>query len=262
MKLIPESTEQKNALLPVTWCLSEDERQQLVEKGGVDPYLLLVVTGPGRQHRELVPLDQRKKYIPVIGPGENTIHADVVWDKENVNLKESLLRKWDRNYRNDVFPRFVATPKSERKIKIVDSGIGQLHINHKTTVEVDEEFFADEPPVWEQKWVNLGFDSEPRDQCAYRRRRLFAYTAKPILAVVASPLALLVLIVAGVGSLVEMIGEWYENTFADDIRRRKLEQLRENEQIVCNNGEMPDVDQNLRLRYEKFKAKVCKPFAG
>ncbi len=45
-------------------------------------------------------------------------------------------------------------------------------------VDVPEELFAKKP--WDWEWTNDYFDSLPSDQCAFRKRRLFAFTIQPI----------------------------------------------------------------------------------
>lgn len=51
----------------------------------------------------------------------------------------------------------------------------------RVVIEVPEDCFAPEPPAWEQNWVNMFYPTDPRDQCEYRRRRIIAYTLKPII---------------------------------------------------------------------------------
>ena len=58
----------------------------------------------------------------------------------------------------------------------------QLGMN-SVQVEVDHKLFAKEPNRFEKWWVNFWFFSNPVDQCAFRRRRILAYSLQPIVVI-------------------------------------------------------------------------------
>lgn len=54
------------------------------------------------------------------------------------------------------------------------------YIDHQVTyldMNMDKAFFAEKP--WDYAWVNWGRESNPVDQCHFRRRRIWAYTGQP-----------------------------------------------------------------------------------
>lgn len=48
------------------------------------------------------------------------------------------------------------------------------------TYVIPEGVFAKPPSPREQAWVNMFFRSQPKDQCEFRKRRMFAYTIQPL----------------------------------------------------------------------------------
>ena len=48
-------------------------------------------------------------------------------------------------------------------------------------LDVPEDCFAKEPTAFDKAWVNYMVPYALKDECAYRRRRLFAYTVQPII---------------------------------------------------------------------------------
>jgi len=185
MKLIVGQPNPSNAVATVRWCLTPEEVQELSDKK--DVFLLLFVVNNGSEvDRLLVPLNQMMEYVEFARPGKNTVVAEVIWSP---NKKKSEVRKriflrspdtgsyaWDFSYL--YFSSFDAKKSSFRPGAFDCHCLDKAH----STVEVDVagEFFAKEPWAIEKWWVNLWFETKPRNQCQFRRRRFLAYSIQPI----------------------------------------------------------------------------------
>ena len=167
--------------VPVSWCLSRDELNNLAEKGAVmgtemNILFLVVSTDTDRSYetRYLVPVKQKMEYINFCTPGKHKIFSTVVWkQREDDNLQEIFLSKnqaWG-HYRNNFYDHY-----DKNVFHYFDRcGFGV----HKFEVNVPKEVFAKEPPALEKWWVNWCYENKPKDQCYYRRRRAFAYSIQP-----------------------------------------------------------------------------------
>lgn len=169
--------------VPVRWCLGRDEINKLAETGEKALILLLVVSDNGQDRsetRSLIPVEQMMEYVNFYTPGKHKIFSTVVWKKyKNSDLNKFFLSKGDdRYYRNSLYDYY------DKKLFENDSNVFCSLGVHKFEVNVPKEVFAKEPPAWEKSWVNWFYEGKPKDQCYYRRRRLFAYSVQPSLVLV------------------------------------------------------------------------------
>jgi hypothetical protein len=176
MKLFVSDRKVQDAVIPIRWCLSKKELKRLEECGAKNPHLLLITVYKNREiDRYLIPLSQMLAYVQFRRPGKNRIFATVVWERYGKvdKLKKSFLARGSRgfymqgvlDYEGNFFPSFDC-PRLEQEVEM--------------NVMVPNELFAKEPPAWEKWWVNLWFETKPRDQCQFRRRRMLAYSVQPL----------------------------------------------------------------------------------
>ncbi len=157
------------------------------EKGVNNPQILLVVVqhfdlGRTREiGRKLVPLGQMMERLEFNRPGRHTIYTTIVWDDSGEGSFKArwLLRGNGREFEWKMFEyndKFSRTRYDIIYKHSLDEG--------SLDVAVAEEFFAKEPPVWLNWWVNLWFRamevSQPTNQCSFRRRAILAFTVQPI----------------------------------------------------------------------------------
>lgn len=187
--------------LPITWCLCRDDVARLKKRGVKNPYLFLSiyhVDSKTEVARRLVPLRQTMEYIGFRRPGKHIINAAIVWPI-NTNyeaMRHGLLRRLNggrffynmyersydkdgKNFSIDFVPKILGW--SETYAEYLDDCVGKIEVN------IGKEFFAPEPAAWEKKWVNFVFDlfmAPEADQCAFRRRRIFAYSLQPVVLLV------------------------------------------------------------------------------
>ncbi len=175
IKLLVER-EITGATIPIRWCIEKDSlnalKARMAEERVKNPYILLVIVSRYSEERILTPFDQMMEYIQLRHPGENKIFATVVWD-------------WDKKGYKDLWRRFIKREDGRYNNTLVCAGafdppglsIGKTEL----AIDIPAELFAKKPSVWEEKWVNFFFETRAKDQCQYRRRRILAYTAQPLL---------------------------------------------------------------------------------
>lgn len=203
LKLIPPTESTGDSVIKVAYCLSEETLRRIAGQGLPNPYLLVIVakktaveTTDHNDHthsyeevqRQLVPLKQGLFYLQFQSSGEFLVQATIVAHKPN---KYSQLHS-----------TFVI---DGRYYIFLDRLSGELIVSHDINYdksyavfgedsfncEVTAEFFAKEPPNWVKTWVNLFYDKNPIDQCQFRKRIPFAFTAQPIILMLWLPLTLL-----------------------------------------------------------------------
>ena len=172
MKLVANSQKLGRAMIPLRWCLVPEEITFLREQRSENPHLFLVIVNSKKEvDRQLIPIGKMMTYLSFRHPGENTVFASIVWRAGGFrNLKSRYLGK-DRsgNY-------FILHYDSDENTLVGTDGYGLSTI----TVNVSPEFFSPEPKPWEKWWVNLWFETKPKDQCQFKKRRFLAYSIQPI----------------------------------------------------------------------------------
>ena len=159
-----------------TWCLTPDAVKRLKEPrpGRRAVKLLIVRWSVGKvtevtESRQLVDIDRPMATITFDTPGLNRIMALVVVGESEDKLVDTFLGRYNTMYKTTV----VAANQCGSSLyadRYVATGM--------VDVEVPKELFAEKPSDFE--WVNQFFTNPPRDQCAYRWRRAFAYTLQPL----------------------------------------------------------------------------------
>lgn len=158
--------------IPVRWCVDEETRKVLAGKGVINPHVLLVtIYDSMEKDRQLVPLENVMTYVQFQSPGPNTIAATIVWaeDGNKNTLWKKFLKKEDGAFETD-----LVYPSSGNFVgEELENSCGEDSVE----VFVPEGLFAQKPFDW--NYVNYGFSREPKDQCEFRKRRIYSYTLKP-----------------------------------------------------------------------------------
>ena len=191
----------QNAITPLRWCVDREVIKELKQRDIKNPHLLLLIFHLGDAYigdnndlaydeywiwrsdveRKLIPLDKLMDYVQFQRAGKHRVIATIVGD--DAKIKNRYLYKRFLWGGDDCY-----LPDS----KLVDY-LGRLNSqfissymfntgNAEIDIVVPDGLFANEPPEWEKKWVNLWYEGPTKDQCHYRKRRLLAYTIKPPLA--------------------------------------------------------------------------------
>ncbi len=143
--------------------------EAFVNSNGTTPYLLLISLRKvgGRmleRGRRVVPLSDGSVYPEFFGPGDYTVVPIIISERPSSYLKKHL-----DGYAIDVFDDDGVLLDQDDKI-----------MGDSLDIHVPEGLFGKIPNRTLAKWVNLWFESRPRDQCAFRRRFILAFTVQPI----------------------------------------------------------------------------------
>src|SRR3989339_276166 len=172
MKLVTNSDTAGNPTVAIRWCLVPEEIAYLKDNKISNPHIFLVIVNNKKQvDRQLIPISDLMTYVSFRRAGDNMVFATIVWDINSLkDLRKYYIGKDKYGYKNSFYDKDLDT--------ITDTyGYGLDAI----TVNVSADFFAPEPAEWEKKWVNLWFETKPKDQCQFRKRRILAYTIQPFL---------------------------------------------------------------------------------
>ncbi len=199
LTLFVDNTEHSEPVIPIRWCVDKSVLDELKAQDVLRPFLFISVRHEENEdpyyHREvkrvLVPLDQGMEYIELDRAGKHSLNAVIVWTRYVSWLKDQA-RVWNSDIRESSLYRYV----EDLNVKVFDpTGLKEVEVRGggewirpiklvqgvtaSISVVIPREFFAKEPSAWEQWWVNLWFANTPFDQCAFRKRRILAYSVQP-----------------------------------------------------------------------------------
>ena len=188
LKLQVLEREVNSGSIPITWCVDslwlEENKDKLSELKLHICTFSKSADGRSTEWRGAVKLEDKGTYVTFLRPGENRIAA-VITSK----FKKEWLECWlyDGGYKQNLisYPIGMSDWVHENDNRF-NSSVCNIDKNRNILtsyldVDVPSEVFADPPWKWEEKWVNFLFSSKCRDQCAFRRKRLFAYTIQPFM---------------------------------------------------------------------------------
>lgn len=189
--LIINNPDHASPFLQFSWCISESGLDYMKSRNVVYPFLLVSFyektnydEGWDAYDCKLFPLDRGMGHIEFIRPGRFRINASVVWveddGKKNCQNKDYC--------RRDIYDKYV----SDSSIRLHDFvNYRPEYFKHPTLpyhdeieIVVDENLFAPEPSKTLKWWVNWLHNSRPKNQCQWRRRKWFAFSIKPFLAII------------------------------------------------------------------------------
>lgn len=177
----------------VGWCVDKNTLQSLADDGIQNPMLVLVVSpednyDKSKEYRKVVPLKDLVAYIEFRVPGKNKIWG-FISSRTKKSARNFYLEQWGSSWHNPILSvegdeyHYVIADLPERNAQPI-------------SVDVPDGVFAPEPSEAEKAWVNHMFRYKPMDQCDFRRRRIFAYTVQPFLAVLNYAVRLFLFLIA------------------------------------------------------------------
>lgn len=192
LQLLVDSKRNAETSIALSWCLDRQTIQEIQRNPDIrEAYLLLIVVSKqGSQYyesrnvyqRQVVKLADPMTYIRFYKPGEHYILATICWQPPtHGNSPQSLIYRGRHGYRSHV-QRYNLTEVSDEQNKMLEI-FDPLEFPHREfaflRVEVAAGHFAKQPPQWIFDWVNLYYETAPRDQCQFRNRAIWAFTLKP-----------------------------------------------------------------------------------
>ena len=190
VRLFFENTQLPSPVAAVRWCVDKADLDYLKEKRITDPFLALISTKPREKDSDgkvvytvidhkIVPLDQAMEYLEFRSSGELRVFGQLVWCKYygkqrlNQNRLDELIVEWRSCSIDSAIESWASSGKytSDR----LESGYADI--------TVPEGYFAKEPSELEKWWVSFWYESKPKNQCQFRKRRMLAYTVQPFVVI-------------------------------------------------------------------------------
>lgn len=167
----------QSGTVTVSWSVSPELLKSLADHHNHDPHIVIVTATSDRaryhitkESRRVVSLKDGLAYIEFRSAGENSVWAFVPVADTGKSAKNEFLSRRDGEYSTTVLDNngegwawnvYSNSPYPKAPI---------------LRVIVPEGAFAKEPSAFEKAWVNWLYKKKCVDQCAFRRRRMFAYT--------------------------------------------------------------------------------------
>ncbi len=125
---------QVDATVPVRWCISQETAEMLQKAGVRDPQVVIVVEHDGNEmDRYVVPLEKEMRYIQFRRPGNNVIHATIMWPAGFGSVKKKVT---DRN--DSGVYRMKLLTKSRPGVERLDKQYDELANQRFRLVQNDE----------------------------------------------------------------------------------------------------------------------------
>jgi len=187
VRLFLENTNSPGPVTAVRWCVDRIDLENLKKRGITDPFFALVIAQPSAEENlyffidfKVVPLDQAMEFIEFRSAGEYRIFGFVIWVQSDMRPSKKL---------NDLREYIEKYCSSYRSIEFIHERLEQNSITSRdiemgsADIVVPEGYFAKEPSRFEKWWVNLWYESKPKNQCQFRKRRMLAYSIQPFVVI-------------------------------------------------------------------------------
>jgi hypothetical protein len=170
--------------IPIAWCLDIEAVNSMMITYNKEPSVLIVIASQNgyarrKESRYVVPLKDLMTYISFRRPGPNKIFA-MVFNSDIKDLRKKYLGKYDDKYIYDVL-NYEGDNFADCGDSSYTNYFNLSKFRAVIDVEVPEEAFAPPPSKWEKDWVLWLVQDKGADQCAFRKRKIFAYTIQPVL---------------------------------------------------------------------------------
>src|ERR1700722_4777297 len=189
-------TDVSSGSVALSWCLDNELIKNLAKEGTDDPQVVIViypeVKDKNGSHnnlkevRKVVPLKDLMTYVELKVAGKNRI-VGFVYHASRSATKSRFLYKTERAWETTIIDS-NGDPFPASYYSYTDNRLSQL------SIDVPAGIFAPEPAQWEKNLVNHYFRDKVVDQCSFRRRRIFAYSLQPIMALLFIFLTIIILI--------------------------------------------------------------------
>ncbi len=108
---------QVDSVVPIQWCISRETGEMLQAESAEEPFLLIAISNGGKEmDRRLVPLTDEMCYLNFHRPGENVIHATIVWMKGESD--GSPKKVFNKRFDDGEFMTQILTDENPRESKL------------------------------------------------------------------------------------------------------------------------------------------------
>lgn len=194
------------AFAPVRWFIEDELVRQIETRGFHNPHLVLAIRAEGNEtflrHNfnapketgvYVVPLKRGMEYVTFRRAGPNEIRAIIVNAPDQKAVAALRRIKRAKPGENAVFEE-DGTPS----LSTIRGEFQYIELDYSLTVDVDEEMFAEPPPVWRDKLVRRFFPNRDADQCHLRRRTILSFIGAFFLLTLGQALKLISLAIVAV----------------------------------------------------------------
>jgi hypothetical protein len=102
---------QVDSVVPVRWCISRETAEMIQQLGIDDPQLVIIVENDDKEmDRYIVPVERLMQYVQFRRPGNNVLHATVMWRRGVKSVKKWLEGNYQPGYGRDGLLR-VSQPR-------------------------------------------------------------------------------------------------------------------------------------------------------
>jgi hypothetical protein len=172
-------TDATNGNTAISWCLDKKLVEWVKENKCADPVVVLCISpaDPNLYHidkevRRVVPLKDLMAYMEFRYPGKNNISGFISLYGKSCTENNFLERGW-YGFRTSLL--------NNDGSDYSDSVKEEFPYSTQLSVDVPKECFAKEPSDAEKAWVYWLHDDRPKDQCQFRKHRMFAYSVQPFI---------------------------------------------------------------------------------
>ena len=207
IKILDHSTD--SGAIPISWCIDKKKMQWISRNHNLKNIKVYIISAPltpnkrGNKNfewRGVASLTDMIAFVTFYKPGPNRIFVSVLdrsredktWTDSFLSKNRECLAYGDQECNGELIPIKYNHYDDCSLVKVATFD-----------VDVPEECFAKLPPKWLQSWCDLLFPiSKVKDQCAFRRRMIFAFTVQPIIVALLSTFIIFALLLGWICQLI------------------------------------------------------------
>ena len=179
-----QDTDVTAGAVPITWCIDKETLKTL--KGMNEPLVVISIvpvvdaeTNHGSlrtEQRYVVPLRDAMTYVSFKKPGPNRIFGFIDVTCGRGQAEKKYFERYDKR-----FDLNIVNFNGDAVARHINETVPSDFICPPVNVDVPDLAFAKEPSEFERAWVCWLIPDKGTDQCAFRRRKMFAYTIQVII---------------------------------------------------------------------------------
>ena len=190
MKLLMESVTPDNPTVAVRWCLNKAEQEALLKVKERVFVLISIAYENEAEDRFLCSVEEAMTHLVFRFAGKHKVFSRLIWSFSDEiarrKFESILLERMDSvTYSTQVLSYHHTEFQDGFAYSVVDADCFSMGSAEVVEIDVDKDHFAKEPPQWLKSWVNEMYNTPPRDQCEFRRRAIWAFSAQPLIILVA-----------------------------------------------------------------------------
>ena len=169
--------------IPITWCLGKNLTEKIGDE--IDKYLVFILTTPltpnqrsdsRREWRTFCSLQDMMAYVTFLRPGASRIFAFIVHKTDARDIDRWMQKHHRWGFDDEVLTYYDQELGRDLVLRNDTRLVRWARAKASLDIDLPQECFADKPPQWLMDWATCLWPYIPEDQCAFRRRLIFAFT--------------------------------------------------------------------------------------